>query len=377
MGLSIKEYIGPARLIHTRKAVICNSRQSKYPVGRDSWIPVTGKAVEHVKASGMTLLTSLGMNTWEITLAYGSHHEVDIILVIPNSLAETAVERADILMRFHLNPEMIGFLLMDSSQCGRDKSWRQIRDYQIMSLADIILPVSIRTKGGLEKLLEQFKEKTVQDFTIPYQKESHPRPKYGDREYNPELFDGNYIVHFTRANSSPWPNESDIEFYWKIINSGSDYCHSALEALINILKSGLIYGSNRHIRGGQTVVGFTELSHAIIDRLFAYRAQLVNPYFEPYGIALSRETAQKLGMRPVIYGSPELYDSLDDTAKPYYQNPGSDEIWRYENEWRHLGDLPLDFLGNDSATILVPDRDEAEKVRKCSEMTVISVYKDS
>jgi hypothetical protein len=317
------------------------------------------------------------MNTWEITLTYGSYCKADIILVVPESVVETAVDRADILRRFRLDPEATGFLLMDSGQCGWGKSWWPVRDREILSHADIILPVSIRVKGGLEKLLEQFQEKIVLDFTIPYQKESHPRPKYGDREYNPELFDGNYIVHFTRASSSPWPNESAFEYYWKMANSGSDYCHSALEALINILKSGVIYGSNHHIRGGQTVVGFTELSHAIIDRLFAYRARMVNPYFEPYGIALSRETAQKLGMRPVIYGPPEIYHSLDDTAKPYYQNPGVKDNWRHESEWRHLGDLSLDFFGNDSAVILVPGKDEAEIVRKYSRMTVISVYRDS
>jgi hypothetical protein len=377
MGSYIKEYIGPARLIHSRQAVVCNSRQSKYPVGRDNWIPLTGRAVEYAKASGLTLLTSLGMNTWEMALAFGSHYKLDTILVVPDSFAESAVDRADILRRFHLDPEMTGFMLLDSTRSGRGKRWWQVRDHEVMSRADIILPVSIRTGGGLEKLLRQFQEKIVPDFVIPYEKESRARPRYGDHEYNPELFNGNYIVHFTRAKSSPWPNESGFDFYWKMVNSGDDYCHSAREALINILKSGVVFGGSRHIRGGHTVVGFTELSHAAIDRLFAYRAQLVNPYFEPYGIALSRETAERLGMQPVLYGPPELYDSLDETAKPYYQNPGAKDNWRHENEWRHIGDLRLSFLRNDSAAILVPDRNEARIFRDCAPCPVLTVYKDS
>jgi len=268
-------------------------------------------------------------------------------------------------------------MLLDDTQCGRGKDWWPVRDREILSQADIILPISIRPKGGLEKLLRQFEEKTMRDFAIPYEKELHPRPKYGDRQYNPELFNSLLIAHFTRACSSPWPHESDFEFYRKIVNSGNDYCHSACETLLNILKSGVIYGSGRHIRGGHPVIGFTELAHAVADRLFAYRARLINPYFEPYGIAITIQTAQKLGMRPVIYGPPELYDTLSEPDKPYYQNPGQDDVWLPESEWRHLGDFPLDFSGNDSAIILVPGSDEAEKVRTYSGMTVMTVYKDS
>ena len=68
----------------TRVAIL-NSRQSKTPLGSDPWVSQTLKAVNFAAGQDWTILSSVGMNTWElVTWAAGrSRAKLELILPIP------------------------------------------------------------------------------------------------------------------------------------------------------------------------------------------------------------------------------------------------------------------------------------------------------
>lgn len=281
---------------------------------------------------------------------------------------------AGIMRRFRLSPDKAGFHFIPGTIGNRPKSWWPLRDAEIARIADVIFPISIRPHGSVEQLVETCQSKVDRQFAVPYQKKSRPRPRYGNRNFNPEIWSENLIVHFTRTRPAPWPDETEFDFYQGIINSGGEYCHSAKAVIIRILRTGKIFAGSRKIRDSLAVVGFSEIRPESLRRMFAYRPQMVNPYFEPYGIGMRIETAIRLGMRPVIYGAPEEYETLTPANRPYFQNRGAGGIWQGENEWRHLDDLELDNIDPTGLCILVPDVSELHGLKEVTKLRQLAVF---
>jgi hypothetical protein len=348
-------YRGPEYLQRGPKAAILNSRQSKYPVGDDPWIKATAAAIEYVKSRARVLVTSIGMNTWEMSLALASLRKVPVIIVLADADVNDNEVTEGIAHRFRLDPARIGFIFIDSKSGKGKKSGWLTRDRTVIELADIIIPVSIRSGGNLGRLLLNYKGKVHEVFTIPHQKLARPRPQYKSFTINPVWQDGEWLIHFTRTAPGPWPDETEYDYYQAILRSGKEYCRSAPATLEHILTTGVIYGSGRNIRRGHPVVGFARLLGETCGDLFRYRARLVNPYFEPYGIAIRREAAAGLGIRPVRYGTADLYAQLPEVERPYFQNVGNDGIrWKGENEWRFVGDFFLSRIPADMGKAIVP-----------------------
>lgn len=357
-------YTGPEYLSRGPKAAILNSRQSKYPVGDDPWIKATAKAVEFVKSNNYVLVTSIGMNTWEMTLAMASLRKVPVIVVLAGASADPDRVSDWLAGRFRLDPASTACVFIKAKSARGKKSGWLTRDKAVIDLADIIVPISIRSGGNFGRLLTEYTGKIHGEFAVSYQKPARPRPQYTSFKINPVWRDGEWLVHFTRTTPGPWPDETDYDYYRAVLSSGAEYCRSALATLEHILTTGVIYGSGRNIRQGRPVVGFARLSGEACGDLFRYRARLVNPYFEPYGIAIRREAAADLGLRPVRYGTPDIYARLPEVERPYFQNVGSDGIrWKGENEWRFVGDFRLSCLLADTVKVIVPALSESRRLQ--------------
>lgn len=311
------------------------------------------------------------MNTWELVLFLTSINGFNVILILPSEGRNIDSLGNDIIHRFNLDPDKFGILHFDLNSKGSSKKKWPARDEKIAEMADLIIPVSIRPGGNLEKLLIRHRSKILSDFTIPYNKTGRHRPEYKQPRYNPDLPENSILVHFTRTTASSWPDETDYDFYQAIVASKGEYCRSARETLLHILQSRKIYSSSRNIRDGFGVVGFTLLSSDILQGLFRYRPRLVNPYFEPYGIGLPISVAIQVGLRPVRYGSPEDYSTLAAGDKPFFQNAGNDGIkWRMEKEWRHLGDFFLARIPENQLLVFTPNIREAELLRERTNIRV-------
>lgn len=130
------------------------------------------------------------------------------------------------------------------------------------------------------------------------------------------------LTHFTRASAKA----------------------SALDNLVAILKDGVIRGGRRMVRGRSPAVCMFDIPisqlRTILDRRNRRR-------YEPFGIAVDKRYAFKMGARPVIYMpwrearkilAPE--EAWRVVTLEMDRNPAID--WSFEREWRLAGDLVLE-----------------------------------
>ena len=361
-------------------AVILNSRQTKTPSGSDAWIVKSIKAVKNAVDNNYILITSYGMNTWELICWAGGNYNGCQIIICPVA-SENNIDLIinSMLDDFKLNQDKTGWLFFKAvSHSKSPKSSWPIRDKLALSLADVIMPVSIRPNGNLLNLINQYSRddnKTImEDFRIPYSKRKRtPNIMPIDVCDNLKSMSWNYITHWTRASNGPWLSETKKEFYQRLVNSNEEYPNTAFNTLKNILHKKKIYASSTHHRKGVSASAFTSLHPKAVLSLMHWRRRDVRWNFEPYSIAIARKTAIKAGIQPVIYGKPALYDRLTDKDKPYFQSEGVDGgNWRDEDEWRYIGDFNLAEIEPDDMIIIVKKPEEIELLRGITESKVIS-----
>ncbi|MFH1700502.1 MAG: hypothetical protein ABIE07_07925 [Candidatus Zixiibacteriota bacterium] len=245
------------------------------------------------------------------------------------------------------------------------------RDRAVFDLADIIVPVSIRPNGNMTGLLARYKEKIFSRYRISSPKNNRPRPKYLIEKLNPELSSGEWLIHFTRSSKSPWAGSTSFEYYLSMISSGHENCQSAHNALVRIIKDKTIRASNKNIANKSRVVGFSNLINIDPNEIFRYRPRLVNPNFEPYGLAISTDYAREGGISPVIYGDRHLYNTLSGDKQPFFQSTGKKKQWVSENEWRHIGDFAFDRIPFRYLRIVVPNIKEVDIFQEISDIPII------
>lgn len=352
------------------KAAIINSRQNKYPIGSDEWVCATVAAVQHLREKDLTLLTSLGMNTWELTLALAARLDLPVLIIAPRPIRVYPF-MADIRKRFNLKPDLSDFIFIGESQSRPGKKWWAERDNYILDKADFLFPVSVRPGGRMESGLNNRADKIRPEFKLDYKKIIRPRPRYDDLYLNPEIITGDWLIHFTRTSPGPWPGETEFDYYQAMVNSAEEYCHSAINTLNQILDESKIRAGTRNMRGGHKAVAFTAGLKENPGIFFRYRPRLVNAYFEPYGIAIERKAAESAGIKPVIYGEPDDYNSLTESEKPYFQNIGRMGIWRGEEEWRHIGDFDLGCLPPEAIRVIIYRDSERKAVASRSPFEII------
>ena len=367
-------YLGPHDLPGSVKGAVINSRQSKFPLGADAWVKATEAAVAGLAQRGLTVITSLGMNTWELVLALAGKHGLNSLIVLPAAGPDLQSVAEDVRRRFRLGSETSGFLFYENGHGASEKTSWPRRDELIAETADLLFPVSVRPGGNLDRLIAGRADKVCSDFGIPYEKSRRPRPRYDASRINPGLIGREILIHFTRSVSGPWPRESDFAYYMTLLGSDQEYCHSARKTLANILESGVVYASGNCIRDGYQVVAFTRWSPEDSAELFRYRPRLVNPYFEPYGIGIDLQAACNLGLRPVQYGLPQGFKLLPGDQKPYFQHRGGGGRWMNEREWRHIGDFQLESLRVDSAMVLVPSSGESDDFAGLTRLPVVPLF---
>jgi hypothetical protein len=129
------------------------------------------------------------------------------------------------------------------------------------------------------------------------------------------------LTHFTRAGKT----------------------ESALDNLISILRDGVIRGSTRMVREGRAVVCMFDVPIRDLRGLLDQRNRR---RYEPFGVAIEKRYAFKMGARPVIYMPWDEAESLLAPGERWRVVALELERdvpidWSYEREWRLAGDLAL------------------------------------
>ena len=101
------------------------------------------------------------------------------------------------------------------------------------------------------------------------------------------------------------------------------------------------------------VVCFTEVPLPEILRRRTYRSHLHRWDYEPFGIAVRKSAAMRIGIQPVIYSDNKESHSLLPQDRYRYQAKGEKNDWTKEREWRAHGDVDLDRLSPEDVIIFV------------------------
>jgi hypothetical protein len=353
---------------------ILNSRQSKTPVGNDPWVKATLSAVAHAAKGGWTIVSSYGLNTWELVTWAAGRHSANLILVCPDDITDD--QKSDFIRRFDLRADSVEWKpVPHGAQLSRTKDWWEGRDEAVTVLAEVLVPVSIRKGGRLESVLQARELESVDEqFRVRYSESSHHlRFDIIPDSANPELrtWGNDWLIHWTRACNGPWPGETEAEYYSALANPGDAYCHSGFQTLSRILQEKRIRASSWRIGSGVPVVGLTELSPIDSISLMRWRPRWSRWSIEPYGVAIHRDAAQAVGLKPVEYIGNSDWDSLPESAKPYSHVRGKKaDIWPAEREWRVAGDIDMTTIPTEHIRLITLTQSERDAIAQNCEYHV-------
>jgi len=183
-----------------------------------------------------------------------------------------------------------------------------------------------------------------------------------------------WLCHWTRPCAGEWPGQSRTDYLDELILGCSTNDRSALASLLRIVSHAEILAS--HVRRETYAVSFTEVPLQEFRSRRVYRRHRRRYDFESWGIAVRRDSLEKLGARPVQYGSPKSAESQHAEDDVWY-HPETDQSgtidWRVEREWRLPTSLNLNDLPPSSVCVFVNSPGERDVVRSACNWQVVVV----
>ncbi len=358
-------------MVHKKETVaLLMSRQPLRPCRQTVWVRRTVQAVQWVKERGGTLVSSVGMQTWELMTALSSIERIPIHLILtprpdlsPDETVRTTLRQFDLVHQ----PVSVDLLPETHGNKTRTDALRQ-RDQQIIRSADRLLPIAISDRGGMARLINEADsggKEVDRRFEAPCEKRTDKLAYNLNSAHLQQGLagaSGQFIVHWTRSCNSAWPDERLIDYYRDVLLSDHPP-RSAMNTLLRILQSRRVLSSSRHMPRGEKTVSFSELSPKELVPLIKWRARYRQMSFEPYGVGIRKELAHELGIRPVKYYQTGRRSGRTNVPDWLSQSMGTVTDWRREKELRHRGDLDL---------ANVPDKDICAFCHTSTEATLIS-----
>jgi hypothetical protein len=320
------------------------------------------------------------MTSWELGLYFGARYGIPLeITVSIDKKTDEQKLKSYYLRQFNMAKGDIVWHFISQDNCLGDETIETARDRILINSADTIYPISIRPKGNLDQLLEaNWKKIAVNEkYRVPY---NVPKKSYkyliDEDRINPEIDFSldNYLIHWTRTFNKPWPGELLYEYYDSIVSSDTNYSHTAINSLKRMFGQKIIYVSNRHYQKDFPAVGFSSLKPSEAAALMCWRARYREMSFEPYGIAIKKEYALSMGIKEVIYGTPNTMEKLATDMKPYFQSMGKRGNWVPEKEFRYIGNFDLEQIDERDLIAIVWKKDEISEIKNVFRGEIISFY---
>ncbi len=197
-----------------------------------------------------------------------------------------------------------------------------------------------------------------------------------------------WLTHCTRALPNAWPDESfekHEDLLW--LKGGHTETRTPYDSLARILQMMRLIATDRLKRTGVATVCFSSVKLSQLLGRRTFRKHLHRWDYEPYGICIRKESAQKLGARPCLYGNDEDFEQLPTTLRPFFQWQGNKELreggedpnwteWKSEEEWRIIGDVRLSQLGPNDCIVFVPTLTIADKIARLSPFPIVVTSKE-
>lgn len=348
------------------RASILISRRHLRPHAGLPWVVALQEAVAFLRENEFRLLTSVGMQTWELQIVAALQAKVPVELLVPIFLNENPDEKcAWVRNQFGLScGERIHLLASDVGEHKHILMKR--RDRAIVEMADRVFPLAIRPGGTLGQLITKYPEGKVDErFLVPHSRE----PNRVSYSLDPDFFSDqlrqlstSYLIHWTRAANGPWPDETLANYYRAILGSVR-YPRGGFDTLRHILSTERIRSSNRHMPKGVLAVAFSGRAPEEMATLMRWRSRYRQMSFEPYGIGIEKKWALDNGIQPVQYVE-TISKGTPDEAQWLLQSKGSISDWRNEDEYRHLGDFRLCDVPPEKLIAFCRSPLEAEKITR-------------
>ena len=185
--------------------------------------------------------------------------------------------------------------------------------------------------------------------------------------------DGQWLVHCTRAPMGRWPGETENQYRDELLLQTDCGDRTAMDSLLRIVESELLVGNAIATAKDWPVVCFSEVPLSELLGQRCYRPHLRRWDYEPYGVAIRKSAATRLGMAPVIYDQPANRKLIGGDQQFRFQAVGKTYDWRTEREWRWPGSLDLSQFDDDEVKLFVATDDEAQRLPQRSRHTVCAV----
>jgi hypothetical protein len=385
---SMVAVIGDYSNFPPHRIAIVNSRQHRLPFADDPWLTATSTTVEQAVSSNSTIVSSVGMITWEWIVWNTARLKGHQIIIMPRGKVASLQDRVrQIIDDFDLDAVRTAFLMPFSP---KDKPYRRLvypeRDRWVIALANRIGPVAVRSSGIISRLLCEPELSGIIDasfrIALPRarpQKDAlkrlisesdEPVERAGGlHEISREVDSRNYLTHWTRACHGPWPGERRTDFYADLRRAKSGYPRDGISTLRRILTEERIRASGRMMPGGIPMISLTATSPAELLKIIRWRPGYIRWNFEPYGISIRKELLESLGAKKVTYGTKEQFEKLDASARPLFQRIAQKD-WSIEEEWRLPSNLSMHDLKPNDAIVWVLSPEQVAEIQKVTHFPV-------
>ncbi|MBU8933416.1 MAG: hypothetical protein KOO62_05355 [candidate division Zixibacteria bacterium] len=363
----------------SKKAAILLSRQPLHPNGNAGWVRQVIKAVQWVRDHDLTLVTSIGLQTWELITTFGAELDLRQEILIPAANeSDFARLQSWTLEQFTFDQTRTRIRPVILSEGGEVTNLSVQRDRAVVDTADTLVPISVRSGGNMSRLISEgysAGKEIMSSMQIVYQRRSS-RLKYKiiHDHLNSELdrFGRKYLVHWTRSSNGPWPDERVVD-YWRAVVDSKTHPRSAFDTLQHIVSTRKIIASPRHMPGGVATVSMTGLDPEKALALMRWRARYHEMSFEPYGLAIDRDFALAHGVVPVVYYEKKSSQSEARENAWQFQSRGHKTDWRVEEEFRCRGDFDLSGIPPDKLLAICYRPDESTRLESTSGIRTISI----
>jgi|GEM_PF-202608 len=366
---------------------ILNSRQHRLPEAQDSWLSATSSAVEKAVFDNGTLMSSVGMTTWEWIVWNTRRLKGHQIIIVPRGKVSGFQETVrQIVADFDLDPTRTTFLMPFNP---KKKPFRKLvypeRDRWAVALSHTIKPISIRSSGVMARLLAETGLSAKIDASAQishYGGRSRADPLSAILAKSDSPFEitgwgdvdaSAYLTHWTRACHGPWHGERKADFYSDLYRAKSGYPRDGFNTLKRILMEQKIRASGRMMPGGTPMISWTARTPVELLEIIRWRPGFIRWNFEPFGISIRREILESLGAKRVTYGTQDQFDGFPLSQQPFFQRITPEKDWSLEEEWRLPGDLDLGNISDQDALVWVQSPSQVDGSQKLSPFPVRSL----
>jgi hypothetical protein len=347
----------------------------------ESWIKSIQSAISDYARDDWGAVTSIGLPGMDYATWFAGQARMAQIVVLPFPFSNKCPRSIEWITReYDLDPGRISWLApLPTAGTGGKQTYMRRRDQLVLEAADELAGIAIRPGGYWESAIT-----TGKSFNNRYQVEyptlTHRTVGLGCESAESTWIGNNdYLVHFTHGVWGPWPGERLADYFAAITAQKAGNPRNDEETLAYIMNSGILRGSGSMVRGGVPVISFSSLApHEFLKLSQSSRVSHRTPPSQ-FGLAIPAQSLKRLGARAVIYGDDELFHSLSEGDKPFFQFKGAGHAgerapdWSREAEWRLSGDLDLTSLRSE-IILLAPNAQTASRIALKTGVSCIPIF---